>query len=29
MRYITYACVGASIPAIVMCFFLPNLELPA
>ncbi|RDW82869.1 hypothetical protein BP6252_03981 [Coleophoma cylindrospora] len=29
MRNITYAAFGISVPAIIMCFFLPNLELPA
>jgi hypothetical protein len=29
IRYITYAALGVSIPPIIMCFFLPNLDLPA
>ena len=28
MRNFTYAALGASIPAILMCFFLPDLLLP-
>ncbi|KAI0477094.1 siderochrome-iron transporter [Xylariaceae sp. FL0804] len=28
ITYITYAAIGASIPSIVLCFFLPNLKLP-